>query len=95
MTVALSLAVTVPSSPGFIGIFQLVGQQALVSPFGNKYDASSALAIALTAHLTYYLVTTLLGVGGLWRLGESFASLARSVSSRVPGVNTASGEPIV
>ena len=82
MTVALALAVTVPSSPGFIGVFQLVGQQALVLPFGGKYDASSALAIALTSNLTYYLVTTLLGVGGLWHSGESFVSLGRGLSSR-------------
>lgn len=81
MAVALSLAVAVPSSPGFIGIFQLVGQQALVLPFGNKYDAGSALAIALTAYLTYYLVTTILGLGGLWHFGQSFSGLTRVVSS--------------
>jgi uncharacterized membrane protein YbhN (UPF0104 family) len=72
MLVALSFAVAVPSSPGFIGIFQLVGQQALVLPFGAKYDASTALAITITAHLTYYLLTTGLGMLGLWQLGESF-----------------------
>ena len=60
MVVALSFAVAVPSSPGFIGIFQLVGQQALVLPFGAKYDESQALAITVTAHLTYYLLTTAL-----------------------------------
>ena len=81
MVVALALAVTVPSSPGFIGVFQLVGQQALVLPFGTKYDVSSALAITLTAHLTYYLFTSALGVIGLWRLGESFASLGRIITA--------------
>src|SRR5262249_14250073 len=30
MVVALSFAVAVPSSPGFVGVFQLVGQQALM-----------------------------------------------------------------
>src|SRR5262245_2486171 len=77
MMVALSFAVAVPSSPGFIGVFQLVGQQALVLPFGAKYDAASALAITLTAHLVYYLLTTTLGIIGLWRLGESFLNLGR------------------
>ncbi|MBI3799198.1 MAG: flippase-like domain-containing protein [Deltaproteobacteria bacterium] len=77
MMVALSFAVAVPSSPGFIGVFQLVGQQALVLPFGAKYNAASALAITVTAHLLYYLLTTTLGVIGLWRSGESFLNLGR------------------
>jgi uncharacterized protein (TIRG00374 family) len=77
MMVALSFAVAVPSSPGFVGVFQLVGQQALVLPFGEKYTAASALAITLTAHLVYYLLTTSLGIIGLWRSGESFVNLGR------------------
>ena len=80
MMVALSFAMSVPSSPGFVGVFQLVGQQALVLPFGAKYDAASALAITLTVHLTYYLLTTTLGVIGLWRLGESFANLGHRMT---------------
>lgn len=77
MMVTLSFAVAVPSSPGFVGVFQLAGQQALVLPFGPKYDAATALAITLTAHLVYYLPTTLLGLIGLWQLGESFLNLGR------------------
>jgi uncharacterized protein (TIRG00374 family) len=82
MVVALSFAVTVPSSPGFVGIFQLVGQQALVLPFGAKYEATNALAITMTAHLIYYLLTTILGIVGLWQLGESFAKLGRMIKSK-------------
>jgi glycosyltransferase 2 family protein len=82
MVVALSFAVTVPSSPGFVGIFQLVGQQALVLPFGAKYEATNALAITMTAHLIYYLLTTLLGIIGLWQLGESFGNLGRMIKSK-------------
>ena len=90
IVVALSLAVTVPSSPGFVGVYQLVGQQALVLPFGAKYTPASALAITFTAHVAYYLITTIIGVVGLWRLGESFASLwqtlrARSLTAPGPG----------
>ena len=80
MVVALSFAVAVPSSPGFVGVFQLVGQQALTLPFGAKYDATGALAITLTAHLTYYIPTTVLGVVGLWRLGGSFMTLGRGLT---------------
>jgi uncharacterized membrane protein YbhN (UPF0104 family) len=81
MMVALSFAVAVPSSPGFVGVFQLIGQQALILPFGAKYDAAVALAITLTAHLTYYVLTTTLGVFGLWRLGGSFVNLGRSIAA--------------
>lgn len=80
MVVALSLAVTVPSSPGFVGVFQLVGQQALVLPFGAKYDVATALAITLLAHLAYYLITTFLGIIGLWKLGGSFVNLGRAIN---------------
>lgn len=79
MTVTLSFAVAVPSSPGFVGIFQFAGQQALMLPFGTKYDAASALAITLTAHMAYYVPTTALGLIGLWRLGESFLNLGRGL----------------
>jgi glycosyltransferase 2 family protein len=92
MVVALSFAVTVPSSPGFIGIFQLAGQQALVLPFGSKYEPTNALAITLTAHLIYYLLTTFLGIVGLWQLGESFAKLGRMIKSTKLTRKTATAE---
>jgi uncharacterized protein (TIRG00374 family) len=79
MMVTLSFAVAVPSSPGFVGIFQLAGQQALMLPFGAKYGAAGALAISLTAHMVYYLPTTSLGLIGLWRLGESFLRFGRAL----------------
>jgi uncharacterized protein (TIRG00374 family) len=88
MVVALAFAVAVPSSPGFIGIFQLVGQQALILPFGAKYDASQALAITVTAHLTYYLLTSGLGIVGLWQLGESFGHLGRALTRWSAGAMT-------
>jgi len=94
MVVALSLAVSVPSSPGFVGVFQLAGQQALVLPFGAKYDAAAALAITLAGHLTYYLLTTVLGLLGLWRLGESFAGLERLVAIGRPAREPAPREVV-
>jgi uncharacterized protein (TIRG00374 family) len=77
MVVALSLAVAVPSSPGFVGVFQFAGQQALVLPFGSKYTSAVALTIAIAGHLTYYLLTTSIGVVGLWRLGTSLTRIGR------------------
>ncbi len=82
MMVALSLAVTLPSSPGFIGVFQFAGQQALIIPFGVKYNSSSALMITLTAHLVYYLLTTGLGLIAIWATGTSFSKMTRSLFGR-------------
>lgn len=94
MVVALSLAVTVPSSPGFVGVFQLVGQQALVLPFGTKYDAAQALAITLLAHLTYYLLTTTLGILGLWQLEGSFANVGRAIRAGAAARKVASRQAV-
>ena len=94
MMVALSFAIAVPSSPGFIGVFQLIGQQALVFPFGAKYNAANALAITLTVHLTYYIVTTTLGVIGLWRMGESFVHLGQVIAGRKADRKTQVGEAV-
>ena len=82
MMASLSFALIVPSSPGFIGVFQFIGQQALVIPFGLKYSVSNALAIALMAHFVYYTLSTLLGIIGLWRIGKSFVGMIRLVSRK-------------
>lgn len=82
MIAVLAFAVSVPSSPGFIGVFQLAGQQALVLPFGDKYDPGTALAITLVAHVVYYVFSTTLGAIGLWKLGLSYASMTRVIESK-------------
>jgi uncharacterized protein (TIRG00374 family) len=75
MVVALTFSLSVPSSPGHLGVFQLVGQQALVLPFPAKYTAASALAAALLSHMVFYLMTSAMGAVGLWRLGTSLGRL--------------------
>jgi uncharacterized protein (TIRG00374 family) len=75
IVVALTFSLTVPSSPGHLGVFQLVGQQALVVPFSPKYTPASALAAALLSHLVFYLMTSAMGALGLWRLGASLARI--------------------
>jgi len=82
MVVALALAISVPSSPGFIGVYQLAGQQALVLPFGDRYDPSAALAITLVSHMLYYVLTSLLGAVALWRTGETFTTLGQALRSK-------------
>lgn len=75
---ALAIASSLPSSPGFWGVFQLVGQLALAQPFPEHYSLSSALVVTLIAHLSSYLPTTALGAVAVVRLGLSFKSLNRA-----------------
>lgn len=49
---------------------------------GEKYSVSSALAITLIAHIVYYILSTLLGIIGLWRIGQSFAGLMGLVARK-------------
>jgi hypothetical protein len=81
MVIALSLAISLPSSPGFIGVFQFAGQQALVLPFGGKYDPATALAATLAAYLVWYVLTTFLGALGMWQTGETFADISRLLTA--------------
>ncbi len=86
MVVALALAISVPSSPGFVGVYQLAGQQALSLPFGDRYDPGIALAITLVSHVAYFLLTSLLGAIGLARMGVTFGDLVGRIMNRRPGV---------
>jgi uncharacterized membrane protein YbhN (UPF0104 family) len=81
---AISIGISLPSSPGFVGVFQLVGQQALVAPFPERYSLSSALSIALLAHVTAYSVTTAVGVLGLVRLGLSLGAVRSAEQAAHP-----------
>ncbi len=81
----LALSFTIPSSPGYLGVFQFVGQQALVIPFGSKYSPVTALAIALTVHMIFYGTTSLLGIIGVGRFGTSVANLRTEISDKPMG----------
>lgn len=65
---ALGLASALPSTPGAVGIYQLVAVTILM-PFG--YSRDSALAYILVAQACAYVVVTVWGLGGLWRLGAA------------------------
>lgn len=91
MVSSLAMAVAVPASPGFIGVYEWVGQKALVIPFSHMYTASTALGIAVMAHAAYFFVTTGLGIIALWFFGQSFFSLRQTLSGKskpVEEVNT-------
>ena len=72
----LSLGIAAPSSPGAIGVQELA-MVAAMAAFG--LDASVALAAALTAHLTNYLVTGILGSYALFKDGETLSGIYRRV----------------
>jgi uncharacterized protein (TIRG00374 family) len=71
---ALSLGVSIPSSPGNIGIYEGSITLAL-SAFG--IDQSVAFAYALVSHLLSLFVTTLLGSYGLVREGYALGDVWR------------------
>ena len=73
--VAVALGVALPSSPGFIGVFHLIGQQALAAPFPDRYTVAQAFIIAILNHAAYYVTSTLIGVVGLARLGISLSAV--------------------
>ena len=59
-----ALGMTVPSSPGYIGVWEYIIVLGL-SLFG--VDKSHALSYALVLHFTVYITTTLMGAFSLWR----------------------------
>lgn len=78
---ALGLASALPSTPGFVGIYQFVAVTVLV-PFG--YSQSEALAYILVSQVVYYAILTGLGVIGIWRLGTAKLSIPVESVNSVP-----------
>ena len=79
---ASALGIAAPSSPGALGVYELVVVGALAL-FGIQ--AATALAFALTAHLSQYLLVGILGTIGLARDGESLIGIygrARQISQQ-------------
>lgn len=68
----IALGIAVPSTPGNLGAFELAAVGALLV-FG--LDESQATAMAVTAHLSNYLITGILGAFGLAQDGETLSSL--------------------
>ena len=72
----VALGVAAPSSPGAVGVMELSTVAALAL-FG--LDSTLALAMALTAHLSNYLITGILGAYALARDGETLSGLYQRV----------------
>ncbi|HUH97396.1 MAG TPA: lysylphosphatidylglycerol synthase transmembrane domain-containing protein, partial [Anaerolineales bacterium] len=77
---ALGLSSAIPSTPGYVGIYQFVAVAVLV-PFG--FSRVDALAYILISQILNYLVITFWGLIGLWRIntiGDPAAS-AKDISA--------------
>jgi uncharacterized membrane protein YbhN (UPF0104 family) len=87
---ATAVGVSLPSSPGFVGVYQYVGQLALVTPFPDRYTPATALTIALLGHAVYYVTTSAMGLFGLARLGLSPRAMWAS-TAQPPAAKPATG----
>lgn len=76
---ALGLASAVPSTPGYVGIFQFVAVTVL-APFG--FSRGQALVFIVAFQATVYVVVLVWGLLGLWRLNAK----RRSVTSPIEAI---------
>jgi len=73
LLVLVNLGIMLPSSPGYVGTFQFFAVAAL-AVFGVEREV--ALALAIVAHLSQYLLVTLIGVAYFGREHVSLRSLS-------------------
>ena len=73
-----ALGMTVPSSPGFIGVFEALAL-ATLALFGM--EATTALAYAVAAHLIVYILYTLLGVISMQQQNLTYTEIQRRIST--------------
>lgn len=78
-TVFVSLAVALPSAPGFIGVYQKGVEVAYVL---LGYSTANALIVAIISHLFYYVYYIVAGIYGLNRNQMSFSEMGKFVKSR-------------
>lgn len=77
----MAMGVAAPSSPGAVGVLEGAVMAALAA---FNVDPSAALAAAITAHLTNYLLTGVIGAYALARDGLSLGSIFRDVRKISP-----------
>jgi hypothetical protein len=65
---ALGLSSAIPSTPGYIGVYQFVAVSVLI-PFG--FSRANALAYILISQIFHYLLVSFWGLIGLWRINKS------------------------
>jgi uncharacterized membrane protein YbhN (UPF0104 family) len=78
VTSVTALGMTVPSSPGYIGVFEFLARETMVL-FGMT--AAAALSYALVAHAIVYVVFNLLGLLGMAQQNLSYAEIQQRISA--------------
>jgi uncharacterized membrane protein YbhN (UPF0104 family) len=78
VTSVTALGMTVPSSPGYIGVFELLTRETLVL-FGMAPEP--ALSYALVAHAIVYFAYILLGLAGMVRQNLSYAEIQERIAA--------------
>ena len=89
----LTLGLTVPSAPGFVGVFE-AAVIAGVTIFGVA--PADATAFAITLHLIHYIPGTLLGLFFAWKSGLRLREIRTQWTwqSSEPGTLVSSQEPV-
>jgi hypothetical protein len=78
VTSVTALGMAVPSSPGYIGVFEILARETLVL-FGMS--PGPALSYALTAHGISYVTLTILGLVGLVQQNVTYSQLQQRIST--------------
>jgi uncharacterized membrane protein YbhN (UPF0104 family) len=73
-----ALSMTIPSSPGYIGVFEFVTRETMVL-FGM--EPAAALSYALVAHAITYVMLTLLGLGSMFQQNLTYAEIQKRISA--------------
>jgi uncharacterized membrane protein YbhN (UPF0104 family) len=72
-------AMAVPATPGNWGVFEIVGREGLVIPFG--FPAGQATAYTIALHFFEYLAMNLLGVIALMKYSLSLSEIGKRAES--------------
>ena len=78
---ALGLSSAIPSTPGYVGVYQFVAVTVLV-PFG--FSRADALAYILISQILNYLVVSFWGLLGLWQINKSKKLSGSRIEPEIP-----------
>jgi uncharacterized membrane protein YbhN (UPF0104 family) len=73
-----ALGMTIPSSPGYIGVFEFLARETM-GLFGM--EAAIALSYALVAHAIVYVVFTLLGLASMVQQNLTYSEIQKRIST--------------
>ncbi len=77
-TSVTALGMTIPASPGYIGVFEFLGRETMVL-FGMEPEAG--LSYALVAHAIVYVVYSLLGLISMVQQNLTYAEIQKRIST--------------